>query len=358
VLPTDSDEPIAAQEVRLPLEAGQKCQRVTMELRGTELWAPARPTLYRLVAQLSRPGTPASQIEARFGRRTIEARGRSVYLNGEPVYLDGVLYQPGAASFDDMQTHMHAMQRLGCNLVRFHITGIDPRICGLADEMGMLLWVEVPSPHSSSTASRENHWAEMMRMLVHIGSHPSVVIWSLYNEDWGAQDIATNPVTREYVARAYDYMRLNHPQLLVVDNDGWQHVSMDGRLKSDLLTAHLYTPDLEQWRGLLDRLSSGETDGVAVRPLVVGDPFFAVGQVPLVVSEWGGFGFSDYGGPEELAARAERIAAFKREVRTRPIAGDVYTQAISVEDEDNGLIDAETGELFVPEGSLGPGEPE
>ena len=34
-------------------------------------------------------------------------------------------------------------------------------------------------------------------MLALIGTHPSVVIWSLYNEDWGAQDIATNPDTRE-----------------------------------------------------------------------------------------------------------------------------------------------------------------
>ncbi len=79
-------------------------------------------------------------------------------------------------------------------------------------------------------------------MLLHIGSHPSVVIWSLYNEDWGAQDIATSEETRRYIAQAYDYMRLNHPQVLVVDNDGWNHVSRRGRLKSDLLTAHVYTP--------------------------------------------------------------------------------------------------------------------
>lgn len=66
-------------------------------------------------------------------------------------------------------------------------------------------------------------------MLVHIGSHPSVVIRSLCNEDWGAEDIATNPATRRYVARAYNHLRSNHPQLLVVDNDGWQHVSTEGR---------------------------------------------------------------------------------------------------------------------------------
>jgi hypothetical protein len=96
----------------------------------------------------------------------------------------------------------------------------------------------------------------------------------------------------------------------------------------------------------------GQNEGVAVNPLTVGDPFFNVGQIPLVVSEWGGFGFVDYGGPEEEAAKAERIVAFKRELRARPIAGDVYTQAVSIEDETNGLIDPHTSELLVPQSIL------
>ncbi|CAN5897429.1 glycoside hydrolase family 2 TIM barrel-domain containing protein [soil metagenome] len=347
-----SEEAAALTQVELPLEPGEKRQRVTVELPDAALWSPAAPNLYHLVAQLTDPDGTVSQIETRFGLRTIEARGRWVYLNNEPLYLDGILYQPATASFKEMERHMHAMKQLGCNLVRVHIAGIDPRIYALADEIGLLLWVEVPSPHSSSQRSRENHWAEMMRMLVHIGSHPSVVIWSLYNEDWGAQDIATNEETRRYVARAYEYLRHNHPQLLVVDNDGWNHVSIEGRLKSDLLTAHMYTPELERWRHLLDRLVEGQNEGVAVEPLVVGDPYFYSGQVPLVVSEWGGFGYEEYGGPEDPEARVGRIREFKRELRLRPIAGDVYTQAVSIEEEDNGLIDPATGELLVPPGLL------
>jgi hypothetical protein len=66
------------------------------------------------------------------------------------------------------------------------------------------------------------------------------------------------------------------------------------------------------------------------------------------VSEWGGFGFPMYGGPTELNARAERIRAFKRELTSHAIAGDIYTQATNVEGESNGLIDPQTGELLVP----------
>jgi hypothetical protein len=247
---------------------------------------------------------------------------------------------------------MHAMKELGCNLVRIHIAGVDPRIYNLADKMGMLLWVEVPSPHRSSPESRANHKAELLRMLALIGTHPSVIIWSLYNEDWGAQDIATNPETRQYIMEMYHFMHINFQQFLVVDNDGWQHISYEGKLKSDLLTAHLYTPDLTRWREMLDQIVAGKMHGVAAFPLVVGDPFFFRRQVPLVVSEWGGFGFVEYGGPKDVSERAEQIQLFKEELRKRPIAGDVYTQATNIEEERNGLIDAGTGELKVPAGLL------
>jgi hypothetical protein len=43
---------------------------------------------------------------------------------------------------------------------------------------------------------------------------------------------------------------------------------------------------------------------------------------------------------------------YKKELRSRGFAGDVYTQATDVEDERNGLIDAESGELRVPDGLL------
>ncbi|MFD2569588.1 glycoside hydrolase family 2 protein [Spirosoma soli] len=353
--PIDST-PLATSDFPLLLEAGQKQQRVVIELPGAELWSPESPTLYKLVAQLIDADGYIAQIETQFGLRKIEARGCCVYLNNKAVYLDGILYQPGTATYEEMKRHMQAMKQLGCNLVRVHIAGVDPRIYNLADKLGLLLWVEVPSPHSSTPRSRENHRAELLRMVSLIGTHPSVVIWSLYNEDWGAQDIATNADTRQYIIDMYHFMQLAYPQFLVVDNDGWHHISLEGRLKSDLMTAHLYTPDPERWRELLDRLIAGDLANVAVNPLVVGDPFFFRRQVPLIVSEWGGFGFADYGGPKESEEREERIRLFKQEMRKRPIAGDVYTQATNIEDERNGLIDPHTGELSVAAGLLASGD--
>jgi hypothetical protein len=339
-------------EFELTLDAGERVQRVPLEMPNSLLWSPNAPNLYHLWAELISPDGTVTGIETHFGLRKIAARGRRVYLNNEAIYLDGILYQPGISTFEEMRRHLLAMKRLGCNLARVHIAGIDPRIYDLADEIGLMLWVEIPSPHSSSQMSRDNHWAELQRMLVFIASHPSIVILSLYNEDWGAEDITTNARTRRYISNTFDYLRLNYPQLLVVDNDGWNHVSNHGRLSSHLLTAHVYTPDEAAWASSLDRLVAGETHGVTAQPLIVGDEYFYRGQVPLIISEWGGFGFSDYGGPGETEEKAKRIRAFKREMRRRPIAGDIYTQATSIEDEINGIIDAESGELLVPPGLL------
>ena len=347
-----ADEPLTSEEFDLPLEAGEQRQHVVVKVPGARLWSVASPTLYQVVVQLIGPTGDVSQIESRFGLRKFEARGRRVYLNGEPIYLNGILYQPAASTYEEIREHLLAAKQLGCNLMRVHIAGVDPRIFDLADEVGMLIWVEVPSPHRSSSVSRVRHWSELQRLVLHVGLHASVVILSLYNEDWGAQDIARNQETRDYITRAYEYIRLHYPQLLVVDNDGWQHLSIEGRLQSHLLTAHVYETDLERWRATLDRLVAGEMNDVAVSPLVIGDPFFYGGQVPIVVSEWGGFGFPMYGGPHDLEARAEKIRAFKRELLSRPIAGDVYTQATSIEDENNGLLDPVTGRLLVPPNTL------
>jgi len=335
-------------EFELPLEVGERVQRVPLELPDAEFWSPTSPNLYHLLAELIAPDGSVAGIETHFGLRKIEARGRRIYLNNKQCYIDGILYQPGISTFEEMRRHLYAIKRLGCNLARVHIAGIDPRIYDLADEIGLMLWVEIPSPHSSNQTSRDNHWAELQRMLVFIASHPSIVILSLYNEDWGAEDIMTNVETRRYISNTFDYLRLNYPQLLVVDNDGWNHVSQSGRLSSHLLTAHVYTPSPSGWVSALDRLTAGETHGVTAQPLIAGDPYFYRGQTPLVISEWGGFGFSNYGGPDETEARCRLIKLFKQEMRGRSIAGDIYTQATSIEDEVNGIIDPKSGELLVP----------
>lgn len=86
------------------------------------------------------------------------------------------MYQPNIATYQEIRRHMYAMKELGCNLVRIHIAGVDLRIYTLADKIGLLIWVEVPRPHAFNKNSRINHRNELLRMLVLMESHPSIII--------------------------------------------------------------------------------------------------------------------------------------------------------------------------------------
>ena len=65
--------------------------------------------------------------------------------------------------------------------------GSPARIYALADELGLLVWVEVPSPHQSIPLGRVQHAVELQRLLRHIGAYPLVTLISQHNESWGAQ---------------------------------------------------------------------------------------------------------------------------------------------------------------------------
>ncbi len=99
----DDPEPCAIKDIELVLEAGERRQYVVVHIPDARPWSPAAPALYRIVAQLRGPDGHVSQIETRIGLRELTARGRCLYLNGEPIYLDGVLYQPGTSTFDEMR---------------------------------------------------------------------------------------------------------------------------------------------------------------------------------------------------------------------------------------------------------------
>ena len=87
---------------------------------------------------------------------------------------------------------MLAMKELGCNLVRIHIAGVDPRIYNLADKMGMLLWVEVPSPHRSNLQKAVQTTGRIIEYACINWNTSFCYNMEFYNEDWGANDIATN----------------------------------------------------------------------------------------------------------------------------------------------------------------------
>jgi beta-glucuronidase len=79
-----------------------------------ELWSPERPKLYGVTIE---SGT--DRVPDRIGFRSIEAKGRSLLLNGEPVFLRGVSIH-GEAPFTPAASIRRPMRVRCCN---------GPRMC-------------------------------------------------------------------------------------------------------------------------------------------------------------------------------------------------------------------------------------
>ncbi|MEJ7713368.1 MAG: hypothetical protein WKF84_26870 [Pyrinomonadaceae bacterium] len=73
--PRGGEQLIAVDDFTMPLDVGEKTQRVPLEIPDGRLWSPTEPNLYTLVAQLTGPTGSVSQIETHFGLRSIEGKG-------------------------------------------------------------------------------------------------------------------------------------------------------------------------------------------------------------------------------------------------------------------------------------------
>ncbi len=155
-----------------------------------KLWSPASPTLYS--ADVSLQGGSTDRATARFGFREFTARDGQFFLNGQPFYMRGALDQdfyadsiystPDKAFVVDM---MRKGRTLGLNLLRCHIKVCDPTYLEAADEVGMLVWYEVPSWDRWTPGSVARGRKTFDDMVSRDWNHPSIVIQSLINEAWG-----------------------------------------------------------------------------------------------------------------------------------------------------------------------------
>lgn len=152
-----------------------------------ELWTPESPRLYDVVYSA---GT--DMVSERVGFRTIETRGHTLLLNGEPVRFKGIstheepIGRDGAAySRADMEILFAEAKALGANFVRAAHYPYSRHAAQVADEMGLFLWGEVPiywniawqNPETKAIARDQ-----VKRLVTRDWSRASVVIWSVANE--------------------------------------------------------------------------------------------------------------------------------------------------------------------------------
>jgi hypothetical protein len=200
------------------------------------LWSPDDPALYTVTATLRVDGQQVDEVSATCGFRTVEARNGRIYLNGEPVYLRGVLdqayypetiYTPPSVEF--LEDQVHKAKALGLNCLRAHIKIEDPRYYEVADRLGILIWTEIPNWELLTEAASARAKETFRRMVQRDWNHPSIIAWSLVNENWGT-DLTRNPDHRRWLTDFYFEAKEIDPTRLIVDNSacgGNAHVASD-----------------------------------------------------------------------------------------------------------------------------------
>src|SRR5690606_15758077 len=155
-------------------------------------------------------GAPVDADEVTFGLRSIEAVRGELLLNGEPFYLRGALdqaYWPDtlytAPSDEEVEREILLARAMGLNLLRKHVKPAYPRHLDAAERLGMLIWAEPANPLVFDAASTGALRRDLLAMVDRDFNHPSIVVWSLYNEDWGIQGLWSGQEQQEWLAGLY-----------------------------------------------------------------------------------------------------------------------------------------------------------
>lgn len=170
----------------LPLDSSGRAD-LQLGLEGLRRWEPASPTLYAV-----RWTAGKDVLEDRIGFRTIERVGSELLLNGRPIFLRGISVHEEipmgprrAHSRADAEQLLGWARELHCNFVRLAHYPHNQHTVRLADELGILLWAEVPvywGIHYEKAPTYANALAQLRGLVERDKNRAAVIIWSLANE--------------------------------------------------------------------------------------------------------------------------------------------------------------------------------
>ncbi len=167
-----------------PNEAGHIDTIVTT---SPELWSPDNPKLYQVIASYG-----DDQVKDRMGFRQIERQGDQLLLNGEPVFLRGISVHEDdrvhgkVTSEEDIRRRFTHAKELNCNFLRLAHYPHHEMAAKIADELGFLLWEEVPvywAIDFDNPATYQDAENQLIELIKRDRNRASVIIWSVGNEN-------------------------------------------------------------------------------------------------------------------------------------------------------------------------------
>ncbi len=194
----------------LPMQTRRSAFQYIIPIDNPQLWSPDTPYLYTLVAQVVSDGKVVDEKRERFGiRDVVFDKDRGLLLNGKPLKIKGVnMHQDhagvGAAIPDALQAYrIRRLKQLGCNAYRSSHNPMSPAMLDVCDSLGMLVIDE-----TRLAGINANETSALRRMIERDRNHPSVILWSAGNEEWG---IEWDKKGERIAATMRDYCHLYDP---------------------------------------------------------------------------------------------------------------------------------------------------
>ncbi|HEY1606729.1 MAG TPA: glycoside hydrolase family 2 TIM barrel-domain containing protein [Allosphingosinicella sp.] len=221
--------------------------------RGLKLWSPDSPTLYDVRFEAGE-----DVLTDRIGFRTIEVRGDDILLNGKPIFLRGISVHAEELGKDPTRALTAAAARallreakdgLHANYVRLAHYPHPETMTRAADELGLLVWSEIPvywrvdfaNPQTLATARHM-----LAEEIERDRDRASIIIWSVGNETPVSDTRTAFLATLADDARALDPSRLVSAALLTRRAEEGGHPVM---IVDDPLIPHLDVMAVNTYNG-------------------------------------------------------------------------------------------------------------
>ncbi|MFH1197096.1 MAG: beta-galactosidase GalA [bacterium] len=197
----------------LILEAGEQNEYFSYyTLANPKLWSLESPYLHKLKTVIRSNGKVVDNYETTFGIRTVRFDpDKGFFLNGRNVKIVGVNNHQdhagvGTAIPDALQEfRIKRMKEMGCNGIRTAHNPPTPEFLDACDRIGMLVLDE-----NRLMGVNEEHLNCLEKLIKRDRNHPSVVLWSLGNEEWAIEGNITGAriaATMQTFAQRFDSTR-------------------------------------------------------------------------------------------------------------------------------------------------------
>ena len=164
--------------------------KATFTIENAHLWHGRKdPYLYTATVEIVRAGEVLDNVSVRFGCRSFRIDPNDGFiLNGEEYPLRGVSRHQDSWGLGNALLPEHHKEdvdlilEVGATTVRLAHYQHDQYFYDLCDEVGLVLWAEIPYISKHLPGGRENTISQMKELITQNYNHPSIVVWGLSNE--------------------------------------------------------------------------------------------------------------------------------------------------------------------------------